>query len=108
LTDSDSFCNTSTISAVNLQIRSPKNRDFAAAQLLIELREQAGLSREQVPHAMVMAGIRRDRIPSAKTIWRVEEQGAIPNIGARAALAEFFDRPLHSIWPPAKPRWQDR
>lgn len=81
-----------------------KRPDVAAARLLIELREEKGLSRETTPHAMAMAGIRRDRIPSPKTLWRIEELGHVPSIGVKFALAEFFDRPLHSIWPPHEPR----
>jgi transcriptional regulator with XRE-family HTH domain len=81
-----------------------KRPDVAAARMLIELREQRGLSREALPHAMAMAGLRRDRIPSVKTLWRIEELGHTPSIGVKFALAEFFDRPLHSIWPPHEPR----
>lgn len=76
-----------------------------AARLLIELREDRGLARRQVPYEMVRAGIRRDRIPSLRTLWRVEEQGAVPSIGYRAALAEFYGRDLHSIWPVSEPRF---
>lgn len=85
--------------------RSPaRSIDAGAAQLLIELREKQGLSRDRVPHAMSVAGIRRDRIPSAKTLWRVEELGHVPSIGVKAALAEFYGRDLHTIWPPHVPR----
>lgn len=79
-------------------------RDSHAAQLLIELREQRGLSREQLPHAMAMARIQRTRIPSVKTIWRIEELGHVPSIGIKAAFAEFYERDLHTIWPPHVPR----
>lgn len=80
------------------------SRDEAAAKLLIELRERRGLSRSQLPHAMAMSGIPRTRIPSSKTIWRIEERGDIPSIGFKAALADFYERDLHTIWPPKTPR----
>lgn len=78
--------------------------DPRAAQLLIALREKRGLSREAVPHAMALAGIQRTRIPSIKTIWRVEELGHVPSIGIKSAFADFYDRDLHTIWPPHVPR----
>lgn len=81
-----------------------KRSDSTAARLLIELREQRGLSREDVPRAMAMAGVKRQRIPSVKTIWRVEELGHIPSIGIKAAFADFYERDLHTIWPPHIPR----
>jgi hypothetical protein len=71
---------------------------------LIELREKQGLSRDELPHAMAMAGIARTRIPSIKTIWRVEELGHVPSIGIKAAFAQFYGRDLHTIWPPHIPR----
>lgn len=82
--------------------------DVRAARLLIELREAKGLSREEVPHAMAVAGVKRGRIPSVKTIWRIEELGHVPIIGTKFALAEFYERPLHSIWPPHEPRCAKR
>lgn len=85
------------------QRRKPSG-DAAAARLLIELREKRGLSREQVPHAMAMARIPRTRIPSVKTIWRIEELGHVPSIGIKAAFADFYERDLHTIWPPHVPR----
>ena len=81
---------------------------MSAARLLIELRESQGLSREQVPHAMALAGVKRERIPSVKTLWRIEELGHVPTIGTKFALATFYDRPLHSIWPPHEPRCAQR
>lgn len=53
---------------------------------------------------MAVAGIARARIPSVKTIWRIEELGHVPSIGIKAALAEFYERDLHTIWPPHVPR----
>lgn len=81
-----------------------KRTDPAASELLIALREKRGLSREGVPRAMMLAGIRRERIPSAKTLWRIEELGHVPGVGVKFAIAEFFERDIHSIWPPHQPR----
>jgi len=78
--------------------------DVPAAHLLIELREKRGLARSDVPHAMAMAGIKRTRIPSVKTLWRIEELGHVPSIGIKAAFADFYERDLHTIWPPHTPR----
>lgn len=89
---------------VNGQNRQPRRPDVTAARLLIELREKKGLARDRVPHEMAIAGIRRDRIPSTKTLWRIEELGHTPSIGVKAALAEFYERDLHTIWPPREPR----
>lgn len=84
--------------------RQERAPDVSAACLLIELREKRGLSREAMPHAMLVAGIRRDRIPSVKTIWRIEELGHEPSIGVKFSLAEFYERDLHTIWRPHEPR----
>lgn len=78
--------------------------DVDVARLLIELREKKGIPRDRVPYEMAVAGIRRDRIPSPKTLWRVEELGHEPSIGIKAALAEFYGRDLHTIWRPREPR----
>lgn len=84
----------------------PKGRpaDVAAARLLIELREKRGLSRDQMPHAMLVAGTPRQRIPSVKTLWRMEELGHVPSVGVKFAVATFYGRDLHSIWRPHEPR----
>lgn len=89
------------MAVIERQERAP---DVSAARLLIELREKRGLSRDRLPHAMLASGIRRDRIPSVKTIWRVEELGHEPSIGVKFALAEFFERDIHTIWRPHEPR----
>lgn len=81
-----------------------KRPDIGAARLLIGLREQRGLSREQVPMAMARAGISPMRIPSPKTLWRIEELGHVPSIGVKFALATFYERDIHSIWSPHEPR----
>lgn len=86
------------------QKRREKVPDVAAAQVLIELREKRGLTREQVPHAMAMAGHPRTRIPSPKTLWRMEHQGHIPSIATRFELAQFYGRDVHTIWAPERPR----
>lgn len=78
--------------------------DVDAARLLIELREKKGIARDRVPYEMQRAGINRDRIPSSKTLYRVEEMGREPSIGIKAALAEFYGVDLHTIWKPREPR----
>lgn len=85
-------------------VQGQNRRDAVAACLLIELREKRGLSRERTPLAMAASGTRRDRIPSVKTLWRIEELGHVPSIGIKFALAEFYGRDIHTIWPPRKPR----
>ena len=76
-----------------------------AARLLIELREKRGLAREEVPREMArMPGVNRARIPSPKTLWRIEELGHTPSIGIKAVLADFYGQDLHAIWPPHVPR----
>lgn len=83
--------------------KRPNQAAQDAAYLLIELREKAGLARKDVPRAMRSAGIQPGRIPSVKTLWRIEELAHEPNIGLKAGLAEFYGRDLHQIWPPRKP-----
>lgn len=75
-----------------------RNRDFQAGALLKELREEMGLSREAMPHAMLRAGIPREHIPSVKTIYNVEERGQVPVVRIKFGLAQFFDREVRSIW----------
>lgn len=78
--------------------RSPY-RDKMAGSLLQELREAQGLSREQLPHAMLVAGVPRDKIPSTKTIYNVERRGQIPRVRIMFGLAQFYGRDVHAIWP---------
>jgi len=73
-------------------------RDEQAAELLRLMREERGLSPEQVPFAMHRAGIHRDSIPSARTIRRAEEVGMVPQIRFRFGLAQFYKRELRDIW----------
>jgi transcriptional regulator with XRE-family HTH domain len=72
--------------------------------MLIQLREKRGITRDRVPYEMQLAGIERSRIPSTKTLYRVEELGREPSIGTKAALAEFYGVDLHTIWRPREPR----
>ena len=74
-------------------------RDQMAGSLLQELREAQGLSREQLPHAMLKAGVPRDKIPSTKTIYNVERRGQIPRVRIMFGLAQFYGRDVHAIWP---------
>jgi len=83
---------------------SAESRHVEVARELIRLREQMGVSRDRLPYEMRRAGIREDRVPSPKTLYRVEELGREPRIGIKAGLAEFYGVDLHVIWPPREPR----
>lgn len=69
-----------------------------AGQLLKELREAQGLSREQLPHAMLRAGVRRDCIPCVKTVYNVEERGQVPRVRLKFGFAQFYERDVAGIW----------
>lgn len=70
-------------------------RDFLAAELLRELRENRGLSPEQMPHALLRAGC----MPvSGSSIRRIERKGAVPQVRVKFALAKFFGREVSEIW----------
>jgi transcriptional regulator with XRE-family HTH domain len=73
-------------------------RDFEAGELLRELRQERFLTREEMPRAMLRAGVDRDLIPCARTLARIETDGAIPRERIRFGLAQFFDRSPRSIW----------
>lgn len=75
------------------------HRDPDAGRLLKELRHERYISRRDLPFEMARAGIPRDRIPSIRTIYNVEEGGQIPREYIRFALAKFYDRPVGEIWP---------
>lgn len=72
-------------------------RDEDAGDLLRTLREDLGLSPEEVPREMLRRGIPRRNVPSGKTIRRVEE-GMIPQVRFRFGLAALHGRVVHSIW----------
>jgi transcriptional regulator with XRE-family HTH domain len=78
--------------------RSDSERDPAAGQLLERLRLRAGVSRRELPAAMMDRGIKRDRIPSPSTIYMIEARGVRPHARTMAALAEFHGRDVDSIW----------
>lgn len=73
-------------------------KDQAAAAVLAELRIERGLSREEVPHAMRMAGIDARYVPSGRTLWRIETTGAVPCERFRFGLAQFYGRTVSGIW----------
>jgi hypothetical protein len=74
-------------------------------QILKELREsQTALMPEEVPLAMARAGIARDRIPSSRTVRRIEDGKVWPRLRYRAGLAEFYARDLHQLWPAKDPK----
>jgi transcriptional regulator with XRE-family HTH domain len=79
-------------------------RDTDAAAVLRDLREARGLSPEEVPHKMRMAGIENRNIPSGRTIRRVEDEGVVPIVRYRFGLAAFYERPITAIWAPARQR----
>jgi hypothetical protein len=79
-------------------------RDQGAGDLLADLRVERGLTREDVPHAMRKAGIDRHRIPSPKTLWRIETKGHVPGVRIQFALAQFYGREVRSIWAPQRRR----
>lgn len=70
-------------------------RDLAAAARLRELRENRGLSPEQLPYFMARAGVEP---VSGKTIRRIEGKGAIPQVRVKFALASFFGVTVSTIW----------
>ena len=74
-------------------------RDHRAGALLKELRENRGLSPEQLSHAIYGAGL---GTISGQTIRRTEDKGAIPQVRNRFALAQFFDREVVDIWQPKR------
>lgn len=78
-----------------LVMRSTVPRDHLAGELLRELRENRGLSPEQMPHAMLRLGIEP---VSGQTIRRIERVGAVPQVRVKFALAQFFDREVKEIW----------
>lgn len=80
-----------------------RNRDTEAGHLLLELRLQRGLSPEEMPHAMRVAGIEIRNIPSSRTIRRVEA-GVVPQVRHQFGLAAFYERPLVAIWEPRRAR----
>lgn len=66
---------------------------------LRELRESRGLSPEEVPHAMVRAGIDRRSIPSGRTIRRSEATGRMPHVRYAFGLAQFYGVEVPQLWP---------
>lgn len=71
--------------------------DEAAGMLLVGLREQRRLTPEEVPHAMLMAGVDRRYIPSSRTVRRAE-QGRRVRLRIEFGLADFYGRDRHYIW----------
>ncbi|MHB1950192.1 MAG: helix-turn-helix domain-containing protein [Acidiferrobacteraceae bacterium] len=66
---------------------------------LRELREDRGLSPEEVPHAMLRAGIERRSIPSARTVRRCEHTGRMPHVRYAFGIAQFYGVPMAQLWP---------
>ena len=55
---------------------------------------------EDLPLAMLKAGVDRRNIPHPRTIWRAEEGRVVPHLKHRFAFAQFFNVPLSNLWPP--------
>lgn len=77
-----------------MQTRSTQTGDW-----LTELRESKGLSPEEVPHAMLRAGVDRRSIPSGRTVRRAESGGAVPHVRYRFGLAQFYGVEYPQLWP---------
>lgn len=75
---------------------------------LTELRESRGLSPEEVPHAMLRAGIDHRYIPSGRTIRRVEATGRKPHVRYAFGIAQFYEVDLKQLWPIAGRRSMER
>lgn len=73
------------------------SKDTLAGQLLKELREDRGLSRDRMPMEMLRAGVPRDYIPCSRTLAYVEA-GRIPRVRVKFGLAQFFGVSVHDIW----------
>lgn len=68
-------------------------------QWLQELREEKGLSPEEVPHAMLRARVDRRSIPSARTIRRIEATGRKPHVRYAFGIAQFYEIDVKQLWP---------
>jgi DNA-binding XRE family transcriptional regulator len=71
------------------------NRDFAAADLLHELREAKGWSPEQVPHELKARGLEH---VCGRTVRRIEGEGVIPRVRVKFALAALHGLEIKDIW----------
>lgn len=84
----------------------PAKQDWAAADYLVELRESRGLSREALADEITRIATKSNStIPytvSARSIYRYEEEGAVPGARIKFALAEFYGVPLVEIWQPVR------
>jgi transcriptional regulator with XRE-family HTH domain len=78
-------------------------RNPRAGALLTDLRRDLGLSPEALSYAIYRAGYGS---VSARTIRRVERDGMVPRVRAQFALAQFFGRPVSSIWATSTPAYR--
>lgn len=76
-----------------------QTRNVRTGAWLRELREARGLSPEEVPHAMIRAGIDRRSIPSGRTIRRCESMGRMPHVRYAFGLAQFYGVDMAALWP---------
>jgi transcriptional regulator with XRE-family HTH domain len=74
-----------------------QHRNRRAGELIKSLRMDQGLSPEALSFAIYKAGYGS---VSARSIRRLEGEGVIPRVRSQFALAQFFDRPVTSIWQP--------
>lgn len=86
----------------------PAKQDRRAADYLRELRESRGLSPQQLASAITRIATKTaDAHPytvSTRTIYRIEEEWAVPGPRIKFALAEFFGVPMADIWRPVRSR----
>lgn len=69
--------------------------DSLGADLLVQLREEAGLSPEGLSRAIFVDGL---GYVSGRTIRNIEKFETVPTLRVRAALAAYFKRSPRSIW----------
>lgn len=86
----------------------PAKRDYRAADYIRELRESRGLSPTQLADAIAEIATKgKDECPytvSSRTIYRIEEEGQVPTVRIKFALAAFFGVPMADIWQTARRR----
>jgi DNA-binding XRE family transcriptional regulator len=78
----------------------PAHRDWQAADLVRQLREDHGLSPEQLAEKIALLAGKGDTLYpiSSRTIYRIENNGQEPTVRVKFALATVFDRLPSDIW----------
>lgn len=81
--------------------RNRRNRDKPAGDLLKALRQERGLTRTGLLHALhADERFDADKIPAIKSLWNYEEEGIVPIEPYRFTLAQFYGWPVFRIWGP--------